>query len=276
MNKAAWTTIAILTLIIGILLVVIGVLIYHTSSRQGNVRSSSAKNSSILGSNPTPSEDGFFINDGNQLVKLSEIENETYLDFNMIASTNDSSPTFSVRGEDLPIGKLKLKAYYAGIGVDLSFGNAGATINSIYDNSPAQLAGLQPGEVITTVDGEPVKAPISYVLGKNDLIGRMNDKVVLEILSGTSSRQVELPRTFRNTVSPDLYLLQGNPLFTIEPVEDYVIIKVDKALEPGLYRFEFSEQENIVVGGYIGIGPTPLPTPTPVPMPSQKWLFQIE
>jgi hypothetical protein len=276
MNKAARITIATLTLIIGILLVVIGVLIYQTNSARENLKGNSSPVLSLFVNSTTPDEDGFFINDGNRPTKLSEIDNDSSLDLNTIVSTNDSSPTFSVRGKDLPIGKLKLKAYYAGIGVDLSYGSAGATINSIFENSPAQLAGLQPGELITAVDGKPVQNPMAYIPGKNDLIGLMKEKVVLDVLSGTTSRKVELPRNYRDSVSPNLYIMRPDPSFTVEPMNDYVLIHIEKALEPGLYRFEFSDDQNVVIGDYVGIGPTPLPTSTPLPLPSQKWLFQVE
>jgi hypothetical protein len=280
MNKITWVTSILLGFLVGIIFGVIGTLYYQASfGKENTIESSTSQHKPtlpIIGNYQVPNMEGFFMNDGHQLAKLSEFQDDSQIDFNSIISTEESSPTFSVQGSNFPLGSLRLKAYYAGIGVDLTYGETGATINSIFENSPAQMSGLQPGDVIIAVDGKPVKRSMSYTTGDNDLIGLMKQNVILEVLSGTSSRRIELPMSFRNIVSPNPYLMPEDRSFTVEPKDGYVLIHIDRDLEPGLYRFEFSENQNIVIGNYIGIGPTPLPTFTPVPLPLQKWIFMVK
>lgn len=228
-----------------------------------------------LGNVSAPTEDGIFLYNGGQLVKLTETLDGSQINFRSLASTNEAIPTFAIRGENYPLGMLKLKAYYAGIGVDLSYGQNGATINSVFPNSPAQNAGLQPGEVITGIDGTPVnKQPmLVYTPGKNDLFGLMKEKIVLQVLSGTSTRNVELAMSFRDTLVAGSYIYNENVKFTVEPKDRYILVHPDKKMQAGVYRFEFIDDTIYSPG--IMIGPTPTPTLPPIPLPPQKWIFVV-
>ena len=222
-----------------------------------------------------PSEEGFFIIINGKFVKIPEFANDNEIDFALLPVTSERQPTFAIKGPNYPIGNLKLLAYVAGIGVDAEFTQTGAVINSVFENSPAQLANLQPGEVIVSVNGEKPKPPMIYQPGKKDLFGTMQDQITLVVMSGTNSRTVQLPRTYLGTVDNDI-LLVTNPSvkFTIEPKNDYVLLHVDRELQPGVYRFEF-QTENVISGGVL-FGPTPTPTLPPVPIPTQKWVFVIK
>ena len=230
----------------------------------------------ITSSNNMPSEDGFFIVQNGSYVKIPEIYDDNELDFSILPEINDKKPYFAIRGANYPLGNLKLKSYIAGIGVSVSFTQTGAVINHVFDNSPAQMANLQKGEVIISIDDNPVKQPMIYTPGKNDLLGEMREKVTLVVLSGTSHRTVEMPRTFRETVgSSNSLITSSSKSFSIEPKEQYVLLYVDREMKPGVYRFEF-QADNIQGGGALLIQPTPTPTQPPMPLPTQKWIFVVK
>lgn len=223
----------------------------------------------------TPTEDGFFVIVDGKFLKIPEFADESQIDLALLPATNKSQPTFAIRGANYPIGILKLSGYIAGIGIDAEFTQTGAAINSVFENSPAQIAGLQPGEVIVSVNGESPKSPMMYQPGGKDLFGAMQEQITLVVMSGTSSRTVQLPRTFLGTVNTDI-LSVTNPAvtFTLEPKGDYALLHVEKELKSGVYRFEF--QPEIVISSGIFLEPTPTPTVPPIPIPTQKWIFVVK
>ena len=182
---------------IGILLGVGGILLYERTVppviEPDLVQPDTPSPLPQLGAAPTG--DGFFISVNGTLIKLPEFVDDSQLDFRILPSTRDSRPVFAIQGTNLPLGNLRLIGYLAGIGVDLTFTQAGAVINSVFEDSPARIAGLQPGEIILSQNDEPVKSPMMYTVGRSDLIGVMQDKVTLVVVSGTSNRTVEMPRT---------------------------------------------------------------------------------
>lgn len=212
----------------------------------------------------------------NTLVKIPEIYNDNELDFSILPVTENERSTFAIRGANFPLGNLKLLSYVAGIGVDVNFTQTGAVINHVFDNSPAQMANLQKGEVIISINDNPVKEPMSYMPGKNDLFGEMQEKVGLVVLSGTSHRTVDIPRTFRGTVGTTTLIMTNRSVsFTLEPQDNYVLLHVDKEMKPGVYRFEF-QADNIRDVDALPFQPTPTPTEIPTPLPAQKWIFVVK
>jgi hypothetical protein len=230
---------------------------------------------SQLGSD-TPDIEGFYLVNNGRFVKLPEFASDNQIDFALLPATNEKQPTFAIKGQNYPIGNLKLSGYIAGIGIDAEFTQTGAVINSVFDNSPSQLANLHPGEVIVSVNGENPKSPIVYQPGKKDLFGEMQEQVTLIVMSGTNSRTVQLPRNYLGTVDSSI-LSATNPSvkFTIEPKNDYILLRVDRELKSGVYRFEFKTQD-VVDGSGILFEPTPTPTLPPIPLPTQKWVFVVK
>ena len=281
-HKNDYLLLSVITLfscIIGLVFGAGGVLIYQQTT---------AFNSSVENNNPlvspgvsvgaAPPEDGFFIIDGNDTFKIPKVFDDNTLDFTALPTVSDVKPVFAVQGNELPIGNLKLIGYYAGIGVDLNFTESGALINSVFEGSPAQAAGLQPGEIILSLNGDTVKSPgvHIYTPGKNDLIGLMQEQVTIEVVSGTNTRIVNLPRTYHATVNDSLLSLKSNCSYTIEPQGNYLLLRVDRELEPGTYRFEFQSDERIPGEGMVfGTMSTPTPLPSPIPLPLQKWIFIV-
>ena len=224
----------------------------------------------------TPVGEGFFIVIDGKFVKIPEFPSDTQIDFTLLPTENEKQLTFAIKGTNYPIGNLDLSAYIAGIGVDAEFPQTGAIINSVFENSPAQLANLQPGEVIVSVNDEKPKSPMVYQPGKKDLFGEMQEQVTLIVMSGTNSRTIQLPRTYLGTVDSNMLSITNPSVkFTIEPKDDYILLHVDKELQSGVYRFEFQTENIISVGGIL-FESTPTPTPPPVPIPTQKWVFVIK
>jgi hypothetical protein len=287
--------------VIGLLAIISTLGLYGCSIRQPNhtldippatIITSTAENTGIV---PTvdlrPPADGFYLVANEGLIPISGLEDDNSLDLAALPSTVQNPPTFSVKGENFPIAYLYLKPYIAGIGVDIMYNDMGAEIQQVFDNSPAQAAGLQAGNLIISVNGIPLKKSIYQIMtpDPNDLMGPMSDRIQLEVIIGTNTKVVELPRTYLPTIDPTWVQMTFPPInFHVEPMGDYVLIHPEKAMELGAYRFEFFAPSNVVscglclpnVGG-ISIGPTPIPPPpltpiptvAPIPVPTQKWAF---
>ncbi len=65
----------------------------------------------------------------------------------------------------------RLSGKYSGIGAALEKGKQGLVITNVFDGSPAAKAGLKPGDIIITVDGEPtadaaIEATIARIKGE--------------------------------------------------------------------------------------------------------------
>jgi hypothetical protein len=239
-----------------------------------------------------PPADGFYFVSNGNLVAIPGLLSDSSLDLASLPFTTENPPTFSVKGDNFPLGILFLNPYIAGIGVDLKYNDSNATITKVYDNSPAQAAGLQIGDLIISVNDVPLKIDLIsqfYTPIPNDLLGPMSDRLKLEVITGTNSRVLELPRTYTATVHPEWISITFPAInFQVEPRGDYVLIHVTKIMELGAYRFEFVAPYSGTSCGLClpntgGIGtfpsPTPPPTPTPTPtsvpisIPEQKWAF---
>jgi membrane-associated protease RseP (regulator of RpoE activity) len=247
-----------------------------------NLRPSQASGSSSQSLLPSlsfmgqaPPENGFYLVDSAGLVRIESHSGDYPQDIAVLPSTTNKKPTFAVRGGDLPLGNLQLLGYNAGIGVDLDFVQAGATIKSVFDGSPAQAAGLKKGDLILSLNGKPLTRPMMYTPGKNDLIGPMQDKIQLEVVSGTTNRQVPLPRTFMGTINDSVQGLTNPSVpYVIESKGDYVVLHTNRDMQPGVYRFTFLSTSSATGGlNFFSSGPTP--TPTPNSLPQDKYVFVV-
>lgn len=267
--------IALFSWIIGIMVGAGGFWYYTQMNNSSESVPSQPESLSFLpqtGSN-TPDGEGFFIVIDGKFVKIPEFASDNQIDFSLLPVTGEKQPTFAIKSASYPIGNLKLISYIAGIGIDAEFTQAGAVINSVFENSPAQIANLQPGEVIVSVNGETPRLPTVYRPGFKDLFGPMQEKITLIVMSGTNSRSVQLPRTYLGTVDNDIASLSNRSVkFTIEPKNDYILLRLDKELKPGVYRFEF-QIDNYIISLEDGFTPTSTPI---IPIPTQKWVFIVK
>jgi putative serine protease PepD len=67
----------------------------------------------------------------------------------------------------------------------------GAEIQSVTPRSPADTAGLQPGDVITSVDGRPIRAPDDVATAIS--AKKPGDRVDVELSNGGQERTVDVP-----------------------------------------------------------------------------------
>ena len=272
------SVISLLSCIIGIMIGSGGFWYYEQTKKPFESVLSGSESPALLpqGESDTLIENGFFIVADGKFLKIPEFSDESQINFALLPAADENRPVFAIRGANYPIGILKLSGYIAGIGIDAEFTQAGAVINSVFENSPAHIASLQPGEVIVSVNSENPKSPTIYQPGKKDLFGTMQEQITLVVMSGTSSRTVQLPRTFLGTVDREI-LSFTNPsiTFTLEPKGDYALLHIDKELKSGVYRFEF-RPDIVISGGGIFLEPTPTPTVPPVPIPTQKWVFVVK
>lgn len=96
---------------------------------------------------------------------LEELQNRYYkkIDVGALAQAGvtgtlealDDPYTVYLTPAELQTLREKQKGEYSGIGAALEADDAGIVITNVFDGSPAKEAGLQPGDTITAVDGEP-------------------------------------------------------------------------------------------------------------------------
>jgi membrane-associated protease RseP (regulator of RpoE activity) len=83
---------------------------------------------------------------------------------------------------------------FAGVGIDIEIVGGGIKIISLRDNGPAAKAGIKPGDMITAIDGAPVKGlKIDRIMGK--LRGVANSLVRLKLSRTSLDDSVELAIT---------------------------------------------------------------------------------
>ncbi|MCX6372705.1 MAG: S41 family peptidase [Actinobacteria bacterium] len=94
---------------------------------------------------------------------------------------------------------------YSGIGAALEKGKQGLVITNVFDGSPAEAAGLVPGDVIVTVDGEPtadaaIEASVARIKGKEGTTVKLGIKPKaggpIETID-VVRRSIEFPETRR-------------------------------------------------------------------------------
>ncbi len=73
----------------------------------------------------------------------------------MVDSLNDPYSTY-LDPQALKLESADSAGQYSGIGADVTISNSQVTIKSVFPGSPAEVAGIQPGDVILAVDSQPV------------------------------------------------------------------------------------------------------------------------
>jgi hypothetical protein len=220
--------------------------------------------------------DGFFLVERDHAQQLPEITDDGQIPSVNIPTTTQRQPQIGVQGPNYPICNLVLRAYHAGFGVDVNMTPAGAVINKIVPGSPAEQAGLLPGDLILTMDGEKASYTGVYRPGQLDLFGPMVPSVSLEVTRGTATIKKTLPRTYLYPDDPFETQLYNGIEFSIAPQSQYILITPKKPLSPGIYRLEFRPNQQPVVMGFPVYQATPTPTPTAIPVPAGKWLFRVQ
>lgn len=115
-----------------------------------------------------------------------------------------------VGGDSLPAMRWEVDApgigageWYAGIGASLGYHDAGLELTEVFPEGPANLAGLEPGDVVTEIDGEPTLDMYDGAAILR-LLGPAGEPVSLEVRRGTEQLRFEVVRAFvRSPEDPD-------------------------------------------------------------------------
>jgi carboxyl-terminal processing protease len=94
--------------------------------------------------------------------------------------------------EDYRIFEADTKGEFGGIGVEVDFRNETVIVISPIEGSPAERAGIRPGDRIVAIDGSPVRGR-----SMQDLIRRMRGKpgttIVVSVSRGTEDKVIPYP-----------------------------------------------------------------------------------
>ena len=229
-----------------------------------------------------PTGNGIFLIEGNELVEVSGFSDDTNIDINSLAYTSEKQPKIVIKGSDFPLGKLSMKSYKAGFGLDVIYQSNGALVNKIYPGTPADKAGLKAGDLIISVGGKKPASSLSvtFTPGHHDLFGPLHPSILVEAIRGTTTLKIDLPRDYR--YSNDSMLDSLNSIFRVdfelEPKGDYVILIPKKTLASGVYRIEFQNAISYSGSSSFGVqsGATKTVKSESNSVPNQKWVFFIK
>lgn len=102
-------------------------------------------------------------------------------------------------------------------------------ISAIQDGSPAAKAGIQPGDVLRTIDGQPTGDPITL---PDRLRGKANQAVTLGIQRGSGPKIVEIRLTLRSTDQYTVPAVPNSPVAVPELGIAYKVLGTVRAVEP--------------------------------------------
>ncbi len=110
----------------------------------------------------------------------------------MVDSLDDPSTVFLTSEETENFRKQTQGKHFEGIGAELGYRDGVVVIISPLDGSPARAAGLLPGAVILSVDGEDIKRSDSVYDVVKMIRGEKGTEVVLEVVQGESREAQEI------------------------------------------------------------------------------------
>lgn len=230
-----------------------------TRSAEAAVDQAVSADSDVLQSWPTTT--GFFLVSNDLVPLLAEHAAPSRL--SGVTFTNTPLPTFAVRDNSLDLSQIHLLHQSVGVGINGMNSDDGFKVMSVKPGSSADAAGLRSGNLILEIDGESTKQS-SMIQFNYDLHCFPETMLTLKVLQGTTTVQMD---AFCNYYYPEDYATR-HVQFDIIPKNSYVLIRPEKALEPGLYYFRHGSSELISIGF---TGPTATPPPPPL-----YWAFFVQ
>lgn len=175
----------------------------------------------------------------------TELEDKAF--YGMTKFDEDPFTTY-MSAEELDEFATGINMDYVGIGVMYSMRNNKAVVERVFVNSPAEQAGMLPGDIIDEVDGVSVEGLDTSEI-KNLVIGEAGTKVELSITRNNQKLKVT---AIRNSVDNSVYCYTEN---------DYIVMELSSfgsstAKECMNYLDQFSDYSKIIVdlrgntGGY--------------------------
>ncbi|HEY8745491.1 MAG TPA: S41 family peptidase, partial [Chloroflexota bacterium] len=134
----------------------------------------------------------------------------------MLATLDDPGHTRFLTPADYANEENHLQGRFTGIGVVLTVINGNVTVQEVYPNSPASLAGMQLGDVITSIDGKTT-AGMSSDAAATAMRGPRGSTVQLGVRHAASStvRSLTLTRTDIQLTSVRWQMLPGTHIADI-------------------------------------------------------------
>lgn len=171
----------------------------------------------------------------------------------MVASLGDPW-SYYISAADYNAYKEQSMNAYVGIGVTviLREDNKGFDVIKVEPDSGAEAAGLQPGDIISLVEGQPV-ADLGMEEAKNQIRGEEHTFVTLTILRGETSIEMEVERKTIKMIVVRGQMLESNiGLVTIENFDtrcyDETVAAIEQLLADGAQSLIFDVRNN--PGGY--------------------------
>jgi carboxyl-terminal processing protease len=131
----------------------------------------------------------------------------------MLRSLGDEGHTSYLTAEEYDQMEEDLEGKMVGIGVHMTLRNRQFVITGVIPNSPAQAAGLRPGDIFSQVEGKDV-AELSMDRLSTLVRGKAGTEVHLKMLREGESRPLEFTITRARIEVPDVtwHLLPGVPI----------------------------------------------------------------
>ncbi len=127
----------------------------------------------------------------------------------MITSLGDTGHSRFLTPEQVAQERNAEKGQFEGIGIEVQEKNGQVVVVAPIDGSPAQKAGLRPGDIILKVNGT---APLDLQDAVQHILGPAGTQVTLTILSGGQTRDVTLTRATINIESVTWSQLPGTTI----------------------------------------------------------------
>ena len=121
----------------------------------------------------------------------SALEDKAF--YGMTAFENDPYTTY-MSAEELNDFANNINMDYVGIGVLYSMNNDKALIERVFVESPAEKAGLKPGDIIEAVDGISIEGLTSEDI-KNLVLGEEGSKVVISVTRNNNKLDFSVTRS---------------------------------------------------------------------------------
>ena len=142
-----------------------------------------------------------------------EVDDKTLLNgalAGMVNALDDPFSTF-IDEEDAEDFNMSLQGNYSGIGIEITNNTDGnIVVVSVFDNSPAEKAGIKVGDIITAIDGESLlgkdKSELTSYVKENKL-----DKFVLTVLRDREEIEISVQKEIVEipSVSSEVYEQNG-------------------------------------------------------------------
>jgi carboxyl-terminal processing protease len=128
---------------------------------------------------------------------VEEVDDHTLLDSAIRGMLLELDPHSAyIPGSDYQDFEDNSKGRYSGVGIDVQVRDEQIVVRAVINGSPADDAGINPGDVISAIDGVPVASrPVQDAI--DDLLGQPGTELVLEILTpGSEPRSLTLERQY--------------------------------------------------------------------------------